>query len=143
MPAPADVQAQNAGAKPGRPEKNDWIAFTFAAVPDPVQILAGWTGGSTAVTVHIQDNAKDDVLTVRDASTGSALSGLGQVELNGDYANGSVDFTNSRMTASGNRITVVLGTPGGTVKHNPKGAAMTWWAPSGAAPESGAPDPEF
>jgi hypothetical protein len=82
-------------------------------------------------------------LSVQNPNTGAALAGLGVVELNGDDANGNVDFTGSQMTASGNVVTILLGAASGQAKENPKAAAMVWWAPSGAVTESGALDPDF
>jgi chitinase len=142
MPAGADVQTQNGGSKAGRPESGDSITFTFAGAVIPSLILAGWNGGATLVTVHFQDNAKNDVLTVRDASTGATLFPLGFVSLGGDYSH-TADFRFSVMTANGNTVRVVLGTVSGLVKENPLGAAMIWTAPTNAVTESGPLDKEF
>ena len=142
MPAATDVQTQNSGNKAGKAESGDSITFTFAGAVDPASVLAGWNGGATLVTVHFQDNAKNDVLTVRNASTGAMLFPLGFVNLGGDYSH-TADFRFSVMTASGNTVKIVFGTLGGLVKENPTGAAMVWSPPTNTITESGPLDKEF
>lgn len=142
MPAAADVQTQNGGSKAGKPESGDSITFTFAGAIDPALVLAGWNGRPTLVTVHFQNNAKNDVLTVRDASTGGTLFPLGAVSLGGDYSH-TADFRFSVMAASGNTVEIVLGKLNGLAKENPAGAAMAWAAPTNTVDESGPLDKEF
>jgi hypothetical protein len=142
MPVAMDVQTQNGGSKAGRPESGDSITFTFAGAVDPTSVLAGWNGGATLVTVHFQDNAKNDVLTVRNAGTGAMLFPLGFVSLGGDYSH-TADFRFSVMTASGNTVKVVFGTVNGLVKENPQCAAMVWSPPTNTITESGPLDKEF
>lgn len=142
MPAATDVQTQNSGSKAGRAESGDSITFTFAGAVDPASVLAGWNGGATLVTVHFQDNAKNDVLTVRNATTGAMLLSLGFVNLGGDYSH-TADFRFSVMTASGTTVKIVLGTLSGLVKENPTGAAMIWSPPTNTITESGPLDKEF
>jgi chitinase len=136
------VQTQNGSKKASKAEKGDSITFTFAGAVTPSLILAGWDGSATAVTVHFQNNKKNDVLTVRNASTAAQLTALGSVQLNGDYSN-TADFSASTLTASGNTVTIVLGTLTGSVKENPKPAAMVWTTLGGPATESGSLDTEF
>lgn len=96
------------------------------------------------MTIRIRGNGPNDVLTVVDEGTGSALAGLGQVDLEANYANGTLlDFTGSRMTLSGATITVVLGTRSGTAHHHTTPATMVWTSPDGTATESGPADVEF
>jgi hypothetical protein len=142
MPAAVDVQTQNGGSKAGKPESGDSITFTFAGAVDPALVLAGWNGGATLVTVHFQNNAKNDVLTVRNASTGAMLYPLGFVNLGGDYSH-TADFRFSVMTASGTTVRIVLGTVSGLAKENPGAAAMVWSPPTNTVTESGPPDNEF
>jgi len=142
MPAATDVQTQNSGSKAGKAESGDSITFTFAGAVDPASVLAGWNGGATLVTVHFQDNAKNDVLTVRNAATGAMLFPLGFVNLGGDYSH-TADFRFSVMTASGNTVKIVFGTLSGLVKENPTGAAMVWSPPTNTITESGPLDKEF
>jgi hypothetical protein len=142
MPAAADVQTQNAGSKVGKAESADSIAYTFAGTVTPSLVLAGWNGSPTLVTVHFMQNAKDDVVTIRNASTGATLFALGFLDLHGDYSN-NADFTSSVMTVSGNKVTVVLGVLSGHMKEKAGPATMVWTTPTNTVSESGSPDKEF
>jgi hypothetical protein len=143
LPAPAEVDAVNGSGQQGRPETGDTITFTYAGVVNPDLILSGWDGSATAVAVRFDDNANDDVLTVRNASNGSILTGLGQIQLNGDYCGGTTLFTGSQMTLSGSTVTVVLGTASGTPSRDPSAKGMVWSTLQGSATESGHPDSNF
>ena len=136
------MQTRNGGNKAAKPESGDSITFTFAGPVNPALVLAGWNGGGTLVTVHFQNNAKNDVLSVRNASTGATLFPLGFVTLHGDYSD-TADFRFSVMSATGNTITIVFGTLSGRVKDRPAAAAMTWTAPTNTVTESGPLDKEF
>jgi len=105
-------------------------------------VLAGWNGSATPVTVHFQQHAKEDVVTIRNASTGATLFALGYVDLHGDYSN-NADFTSSAMTANGSTITIVLGVLSGHMKEKAAPATMVWTAPTNTVSESGASDKEF
>lgn len=143
MPSAADVQTHNGGATIGKAERNDSITFTFAGAVTPGLILPGWNGASTAVTVHLQHNSSNDILSVRNASTGALLAELGAVELRGNYTTGNSDFANSHMTASGSTVTIVLGTASGVLRTNTTRAAMFWSTPKGSVTESGSSDVDF
>ena len=130
------------GAEKGRPEPGDSIVLTFAGTVNPDLILSGWDGSATGVTVQIEGNGNDDVLTVRDPSDGSILAGLGDIQTNGDYANTAV-FSNSQMTLSGTTVTIVLGPLSGTTNRDPSAKTMVWSTPQGVATESGHPDSNF
>jgi hypothetical protein len=136
------VQTYNGGGKPTKPERSDSITFTFTAPVTPSLVLAGWDGSATAVTVHFQNSKKNDVISVRDASTGADLATFGSVQLMGDYS-ATADFTGSMMTASASNVTIILGTVKGPVKDKAKKAAMIWTAPGGTVTETGALDTEF
>jgi hypothetical protein len=142
MPAAADVQTQNGGSKIGKAESGDSVTFTFAGTVVPSLVLAGWNGGPTLVTVRFQNSAKNDVLSVRNASSGATLFPLGFVSLGGDYSN-TADFQWSVMTASGNTVTVVLGVLSGHAKEKAAAAGMVWTAPTNTVGESGPLDKEF
>ncbi len=142
MPAPADVQTTNGGAHTGQPESGDSITYTFASAVNPDLILSGWDGTATAVTVRIAGSGNNDLLTVRNASTGFVLLELGAVDLNEDYAD-SADFTNSQMTASGSTVTIVLGTRSGSVNRISIPRTMVWGTFHGLVTESGLPDTDF
>jgi hypothetical protein len=136
------VQTYNGGGKPTKPEKSDSITFTFTAPVTPSLVLAGWDGSATPVTVHFQNSKKNDVLSVRDASTGADVATFGSVQLMGDYS-ATADFSGSTMTTNGTTVTITLGTVKGPVKDKAKKAAMVWTAPGGTVTETGALDSEF
>jgi hypothetical protein len=136
------VQTYNGGGKPTKPERSDSITFTFTAQVTPSRVLAGWDGSATPVTVHFQNSKKNDVLSVRDASTGADVATFGSVQLMGDYS-ATADFSGSTMTASGTTVTITLGTVKGPVKDKAKKAAMVWTAPGGTVTETGTLDTEF
>ena len=140
MPAPANVDTVDNG-QAGLAEQGDEVVFTFAGAVDPDLVLAGWDGSATSVTVRIT-GAGSDVLTVRNAANTAQLTELGSVDTNGDYAD-TADFAGSQMTLSGNTITIVLGTPSGTVNRDPSAKTMVWTTPQGQATESGHPDSNF
>jgi chitinase len=136
------VDAVNGSGQAGRPEAGDTVTFTYAGVVNPDLILSGWDGSATPVTVRLDDNT-NDALTVRDPSDGSALTGLGLVQLNGDYCGGTTLFTGSQMTLSGSTVTIVLGMVSGTPSRDPSAKDMVWSTPQGSATESGHPDSNF
>jgi hypothetical protein len=140
LPVPADVETVDNG-RAGCPEAGDEVVFTFAGTVDPNLILVGWDGSATGVTVHIE-GSNSDLLTVHDSTDNSVLTELGTVQTNGDYAD-SADFTGSQMTLGGSAITIVLGTPTGTVYRDPSAKTMVWTTPQGSATESGHPDSNF
>ena len=137
------MDAVNGSGQQGRAEAGDIVTFTYAGVVNPDLILYGWDGSPTAVTVRLDDNSTDDVLTVRDPADGSTLAGLGLIQLNGDYCGGTTLFTGSQMTLSGGTVTIVLGTVSGTPSRDPSAKDMVWWTLQGSATESGHPDSNF
>jgi chitinase len=137
------VQAINGGGTVGLAEPGDVVTFTYAGTVNPDLILSGWDGSAVAVTVRIQGNAGNDFLAVYNASDDSILVGLGAVDLGGNHANGSIDFTGSQMTLGGNAVTVTLGTLVGNAHLDTTPKAMTWWTFQGTATESGAVDADF
>jgi hypothetical protein len=137
------VDAVNGPGQHGRPEAGDIVTFTYAGAVDTDLILSGWDGSATPVTVRLDDNGNTDVLTVRNPSDGSTLTGLGFIELNGDYCGGPTLFTGSQMTLSGDTVTIVLGTVSGTPTRDPSAKDMIWSTLQGSATESGHPDSNF
>jgi hypothetical protein len=108
----------------------------------PSLVLGGWDGSATSVTAHFDHQAGISSLEI-ESTTGTPMAALGNVDLAGHYTN-AVDFTGSTMTAVGNTITIVLGTPGAGGLHTiAVPTAMVWTAPSGSASESGLADVEF
>jgi hypothetical protein len=138
------VQATDGGGTVGLAETGDVVTFTYAGTVNPDLILPGWNGSTTGVTVRIAGNGPNDALSVHDPSDDSVLTGLGAIDLGGNYANGtSMDFTGSQMALSGSIVTIVLGTPVGGAHRDTTAKAMTWTTPQGTATESGPSDADF
>jgi hypothetical protein len=143
LPAPADVQTIDHGLS-GKPEAGDEVLLTFGGAVNPALILAGWDGAATAVTAHIGTFGSEDWLYFMDAADSSWLSGLGGVDLVGNYSNPSgAKFANSQMTLSGNTVTIVLGTASGTIFRDTSLRDMLWWTYKGTVYESGPSDQNF
>jgi hypothetical protein len=170
-PQASDIQTTSAGSN-GLAEQNDAIVFSFSEPIDPESVLAGWTGGATAVTVRVSDGGLlglpvgDDGFQVYNAANTATLP-LGTVDLGrGDYAAGLLGghyrFLSSTMAMSGSAITVTLGPfsqPGVLEAANRTAAAAAGtmvWTPvatpfdragnvisATAATESGAADKDF
>jgi len=137
------VDAVNGSGQQGRPEPGDTLTFTYGGVVDPDLILSGWDGSATSVTVRFDDSNNDDFLTVYDPSGSSILTGLGLIQLNGDYCGGTTLFTGSQMALSGSTVTIVLGTASGSPTRDPSAKDMIWSTLQGSATESGHPDSNF
>jgi hypothetical protein len=169
-PTAVDVQTANGGATVGLAEAKDSITYTFSEPIDPQSVIAGWTGAATNVTVRIYNNGLlglggNDQLQIYD-STNATLLPLGTVDLGrNDYAGGLLEgsyrFLESKMTMSGNTITIVFGTYSSTILIDPgrsmaTGTGQMTWTPvatpfdragnvmsTTAATESGPADKEF
>jgi hypothetical protein len=168
-PKAVDIQSANGGTTVGFAEEKDSLTYTFSEPVEPESILAGWTGAATNVTVRVVDNGLlatgNDAVQIYD-STNATLLPLGTVDLGrGDYAagllGGTYRFVNSKMTISGNTITIVFGAYSSTIivdagRTTAAATATMTWAPvatpydraqnamsTAAAIESGAADKEF
>lgn len=131
-PSASDVQTVNGGATPGRAETGDQLVLTYSEPMEPNRIIAGWTGGSTAVTIRLVQNAGGDRVQVRNGANTAALP-LGTVLLNRtDFTTVTRDFTASSMVMSGSTISITLGTPSGAVTTAAAAAGMSW-TPSATA----------
>ena len=140
---PQDIQSTNGGRRNGEVEHNDTVTFTFTGAVNPSQILAGWDGSARAVTVRMTpSNSGNDGMTVLDGS-GTQIAALGSVNLHGHYLSAITLFTGSTMTASGNTVTIVLGTRSHGVPMENSTSTMVWTTPSGSATESGTADTDF
>ena len=142
-PTASDVGTLNGAATAGKPEAGDSIWFTFSEPMDPAGILSGWTGAGASVVVRITDGGLlgDDVLTIRSAANSVDLP-LGSVNLGAPgYVSATQDFgaagTPSVMTLSGNRITVLLGTPSGVAGSVLVAVNMTWTPSAGPFDRAG------
>lgn len=131
-PSASDVQTVNGGATPGRAETGDQLVLTYSEPMEPNRIIAGWTGGSTAVTIRLVQNAGGDQVQVRNGANTAALP-LGTVLLNRtDFTTVTRNFTASSMVMSGSTISITLGTPSGAVTTAAAAAGMSW-TPSATA----------
>jgi len=140
---PQDIQTANGGLHNGVVEQNDTITFTFSGTVDPAQILAGWDGSATAVTVRMTPSTtQNDELTVEDGA-GNQIVALGSVNLHGHYLAAVTLCTGSTMTASGNTVTIVLGARSHGVPTVNSPTTMVWTTPNGSATESGPADIDF
>jgi hypothetical protein len=146
-PSAVDIQTANhAGGTAGTAEAGDTISFTFNEQIDPQSMLAGWTGASTNVIVHLQDGGcllnllvklcNDDSFEVYNGA--SPLATLGPVNLKDpDYiGNGLIGTaadslfgstgTASTMVQSGSSIIITLGTRSGTSPDSGNNTFMIW-----------------
>ena len=135
-PAPVDMTSANrVGGTVGRAEQGDRITYTWSTPIDPESLLPGWDGGSpTTVTVEIKNMGPNDRLTIEGPA--GALN-FGTVFLQQNYSQGTRGFTDSTITMLGNSVTIVLGTPSGTVNTVTVASPTTWQASSGAYDTAG------
>ncbi|GGK78373.1 hypothetical protein [Ornithinimicrobium pekingense] len=156
----ADVQATNGGTRPGWLETGDSITFTFARSVRATDVLPGWSGEQTEVTLRVRDGKHvgrgdaEDALDV--LSGGAVVSGLGSVNLRTDlYQTNQTATFNAMMrmgtvTVAGVARTTVTVTLGGAQSVNPSHlyegapAHMVWTDPTGGTvTESGVLDRDF
>ena len=137
-PTAADVQTANGASIAGRPEQNDTVTFTYSEPVDPNSILAGWTGAQTDVVVRINNNiaasgGNDQLIVANSANTALLpITGstphlnLGRIDYVGVNRTFGLTGTKSRMTMSGNSITIILGTQSGAGTTAVANGTMTW-----------------
>jgi hypothetical protein len=122
-------------------ETGDSVTYTFSVVLLPYLGYLSWDGSPRAVIAGFDHHGSVSTLQIEDTD-GSTLP-LGIVDLGAHYT-GKIDFTGSTMTATGDTITVVLGTAGGgTLNTISTPTTMTWTSYGGSADESGVPDVDF
>lgn len=98
----------------GRFDTGDVARFVFTKTVDPDSVVDGWDGSSYAVKVAMYDAAVyftgSDILAVGNTALTTQLP-LGTAYLGGDYvAAGATVIYNATMSASGNTVSVTLGT---------------------------------
>jgi hypothetical protein len=146
VPTATDIQTTNSGVS-GKAEANDTIVFTYSEPIDPESILAGWTGASTNVVVHLDDGGctivlcNNDTFDIWNAAnnarlplTSSAGVDLGYAYYNGDAIGLGTDpeitfgvtGTASTMVRSGNTIVITLGTVSGAPQTAGATGTMSW-----------------
>jgi hypothetical protein len=126
VPTASNIQTTNAGTI-GKAETGDTITYTFSELMDPNSILALWTGASTPVTLHLNQAAGSDTVTIFNAGNTVQLP-IGSVALGGtNFVTGNRTFTGSAMVMSGSTITITLGTlAGGAVATQAANSTMIW-----------------
>jgi len=153
QPSASDIQTANkTGGTSGVAESGDTITFTYSEQIDPQSILAGWTGASTSVNVHLVDGGcvlnllvklcADDSFEVY--SGASPLANLGPVDLKDpDYLGGGLlggvsdaVFT-STMVQSGASIVITLGTRSGSTPDSGNSTTMDWHSASSSYDAAG------
>lgn len=133
-PTAVDVQAVNkSGGTSGQPEAGDTLVLTYSEQIDPFSVLSGWTGSGQTITLRIAKSGSTNIITLRN---GAAVLPLGTVTTVSAYVSANRDFTGSTMNQSGNTISVVLGTPSGSITRVTAAAAMSW-SPDAAAYDAG------
>jgi Bacterial Ig domain len=130
-PKGSDIQAINGtGSTAKKIDAGDVITFKLSEPLAPASILAGWTGTSTPVSVHVNDAGTLDTLNVYDAANTTKLN-LGDVALKADRTSASVRLA-ATMTMSGSTITLTLGASSGSLR-TASGTTPMVWTPSTAA----------
>jgi chitinase len=131
-PRGIDVTTGNAGTA-GRLDQNDWIRFTWNEPMAPASILSGWTGAQQNITVNVRNagtNGSNDEMYFTGLNL--VLSDT-ELKLGGNYFSSNATFTNSKITQSGDSITVTLGTrSGGGMPYTVANATINWKPSSNA-----------
>ena len=136
-PTPTSVDSTPGGTA-NRIDAGDAITFTWNEPMAPASIMAGWTGGSQAVRVWVDNDfagANNDVIFIYDpvANTRLNVTGANGLRLNNNYVSGDV-WLNGTMTMSGNSVTVTIGSLiSGTNNLTAAGTPEMQWYPSAAA----------
>ncbi len=86
VPTGTDIQTSNvSGGTAGLPQTGDLVTYTYSETMEPVSFIALWSGGSTMVTVRLNDNGTNDQLADLRRREHHASCPLGTVSLNGNY----------------------------------------------------------
>jgi hypothetical protein len=127
VPTATNIQTTNKTAGIlGRAEVGDTIVYTFSEAVDPNSILALWTGASTPVTLHLNQMAGSDTVTIFDSADTTQLP-FGTVTLGGTgFTTTNRTFIGSTMVMSGSTITITLGTASGATTTQGANSAMVW-----------------
>ncbi len=116
----------------GKPDSGDQIVYTYSEQMTATSILAGWSGSSTAVTVHFDTGCgSNNCLTVTGVNLGSLdLGTSGYVSNHGSRFDVSGTMV---MTTNGSNQSVVTVTLTGS-NSNQVTTNTTWvWTPSSSA----------
>ena len=144
-----DVQTTN-GQTPGRLAAGDTLSLTWTRAMEPSSLIPGWSGsGPTAVYVRVRDNGPADLLDVWTTAFATGATGLGTVNLNGDFistGNTTVfaalaSLSSTTVNGAGaSAVTISLLTSSGSgLRTNSTNAAMVWTPSASATDTSGVP----
>ncbi|MFO7573189.1 MAG: hypothetical protein R6W48_11415, partial [Gaiellaceae bacterium] len=129
-PVAIDVQAANGSGTAGRIDSGDVITYTFSEPMLPGSILAGWTGGVSAVTVELGDGGSNDTVRVSTAGVN-----LGVIETGANYVR-STRTVNATMALGGSTVTLTFTSTAARGQLSTVASSTMTWTPS-----SGATDP--
>lgn len=132
VPTAVDVQAADVAGTLGRAQQSDTMTLTYSEPIDPYSFVAGWTGASKNVVVHI-NNVPSDTFEVFDATNTTQLP-LFSVDLKKTTVSSNITFgatgTPSTMVLSGTTLTITLGTVSDATKTATAGPGKMEWSPS-------------
>jgi hypothetical protein len=152
-----DVQAGNAtGGAIGRFEPGDRLTLTYSRQMAPGSLIAGWSGSSPAsVYARLRDgslvggSSAADVVQLTSDATGLLATGLGSVNLQGDYIRSGRTVTFAATAAlsttqvngvTASVVTITLGAQsGGGLRTSSKAVAMQWTPAAAATDLLGSP----
>lgn len=144
-----DLQTTN-GQTPDRLASGDTISLTWTRAMEPSSLIPNWSGWfATTAYVRLRDNGQADVLDFWTSIFATGATGLGSVNLNGDFisAGNTTVFTAlaspSSTTVNGtsaSTVTIQLLTPTGSgLRTNTTNVAMVWTPSASATDTSGVP----
>ncbi len=113
------------------------MIFTYSEAIAPSSILAGWTSGSAAIRVRVNNNGTSDSMEFYDAANSTPLGLLASgtsLLINTDHVSAASLF-NGTISRSGSTVTVTIGSMvSGALTATPTGKiAMVWKSSSQAA----------
>ncbi|HET8949162.1 MAG TPA: Ig-like domain-containing protein [Solirubrobacteraceae bacterium] len=128
-PTGTDVQGTNGGVN-DKLDTGDTVVFTYSEAINPSSILAGWTTGTAAIRVRVNNTGGSDSMEFYDAANTTPLGLLAAgtaLSINIDHVTAPTLF-NGTIARSGSTVTVTIGSLiSGAVTANPKGKnAMVW-----------------
>src|SRR5215216_4281735 len=134
-PTAVDVQGTNGGVN-DKLDAGDTVIFTYSEAISPTSILVGWTTGTAAARVRVNNNGTSDSMEFYDAANTTPLGLLATgttLSINIDHVTAPTLF-NGTISRSGSTITVTIGSLiSGAATTLPKGKnAMVWQAGSQA-----------
>jgi Bacterial Ig domain len=133
-PTGTSVQATNGGTA-GQIGSGDTLRFTYSEAMAPASILSGWTGGSQAIRVYVNDGGAVDTMDFRNSAGTTRLNLVNSttdLSLGRDFVGSAVIF-NATISMSGSTITITFGSKiSGTLKTVATTGTMTWKPSAGA-----------